>query len=219
MKLLAVTNDRLPVRQLAQGICQMNEMVDYIHIREKSKSISDIILLIKLLEQEIDKKKLVIHDRLDLALLYNIPTIHLPSYGLPVKRVRKQYPSLRIGRSVHSLDEAIQAEKDGANYVLYGHLFKTNSKLGQPPRGVAELTKIKRMLHIPVYGIGGITANNLKEIKNTNLDGVAVMSGIFDENNPQEEAAAYYKACREVSRNDDSTEWQKCYSTRASSFD
>ena len=73
---------------------------------------------------------------MDIALLRQIPNIHLPSHGLPVKEVKNQFPYMQVGRSVHTLDEAIQAEKDGADYVLYGHCFETNSKRGLAPNGI-----------------------------------------------------------------------------------
>lgn len=197
LKLLAVTNDFLSVPKLARSILEISNYVDYVHIREKSKSISDIRSLLSLLEGKIDRKKLVIHDLLNLALLYEIPSIHLSSMGLPVKKVREENPALRIGRSVHSLEEAKQAELDGADYVLYGHLFETNSKKGMPPRGLAELTMIKSVLDIPVYGIGGISPNHLKAIRETDIDGVAVMSGIFSAQSPIEAAAIYFEQCKE----------------------
>ncbi len=197
LKLLAVTNDFLSVPKLARSILEISNYVDYVHIREKSKSISDIRSLLSLLEGKIDRKKLVIHDLLNLALLYEIPSIHLSSIGLPVKKVREENPALRIGRSVHSLEEAKQAELDGADYVLYGHLFETNSKKGMPPRGLAELTMIKSVLDIPVYGIGGISPNHLKAIRETDIDGVAVMSGIFSAQSPIEAAAIYFEQCKE----------------------
>lgn len=197
LKLLAVTNDFLSVPKLARSILEISNYVDYVHIREKSKSISDIRSLLSLLEGKIDRKKLVIHDLLNLALLYEIPSIHLSSIGLPVKKVREENPALRIGRSVHSLEEAKQAELDGADYVLYGHLFETISKKGMPPRGLAELTMIKSVLDIPVYGIGGISPNHLKAIRETDIDGVAVMSGIFSAQSPIEAAAIYFEQCKE----------------------
>ena len=66
----------------------------------------------------------------------SIPNLHLPEQGFPVKKVKEHFPHLQIGRSVHSLETAKQAERDGVDYVLYGHCFETNSKKGKAPNGI-----------------------------------------------------------------------------------
>ncbi|RFU67520.1 thiazole tautomerase TenI [Peribacillus saganii] len=196
MKLLAVTDDRHSVCKLASMIIQIKDIVDFIHIREKSKTSAELMSLLKLLENgKVDMAKMVINDRLDIACDKNIPTVHLPGHGLPVKMVRAKFPYLRIGRSVHSFEEAREAKDDGADYVLYGHVFETNSKKGKPPRGTSELTKIKKTLQIPVYAIGGITPARIKEIHQTKADGIAIMSGIFSADNPAAAAERLLEIC------------------------
>lgn len=198
MKLISVTNGKLSVLDLASQIIKMKDTVDFVHIREKSKSIAELVYLLQLLKEgDVSAGKLVIHDRLDLSLVQNIPNIHLPASGFSVKSVRKRFPSLRIGRSVHSLQEAENAETDGADYVLYGHIFETNSKKGIPPRGLEELSEIKRRLHIPVYAIGGITPDRVSEVQDVKTDGVAVMSGIFSSRDPAAKAKEFFDKCRE----------------------
>ncbi|PLT33349.1 thiamine phosphate synthase [Bacillus sp. V5-8f] len=198
MKLIAVTDDLHSVQDIASIIISIRNVVDYVHIREKTKNIQQLLLLIQLLEAGgVKKEKIVINDRLDAALLMSIFNVHLPSHGLPIKYVRDHFPHLRIGRSVHSLEEARQAEKDGADYVLYGHCFMTNSKKGIPANGAHTIGDLKRDLQIPVYAIGGITAERVKAIQQTNADGIAVMSGIFSAYNPLSSALLFKDACKE----------------------
>ncbi|HWK22858.1 MAG TPA: thiazole tautomerase TenI [Ureibacillus sp.] len=200
MKLIALTDDSHTVDELTSIISSVQDVVDYVHIREKSKTAHEILLLIQLLEQAgVNKKKLVIHDRLDIALLTQISNIHLPSHSLPIQKVRKNFPYLRIGRSIHSLEEAKQAERAGANYVLYGHCFETDCKKGLVPNGIHTINDMKKALQIPVYAIGGITPNRVHILHELQTDGIAVMSGIFSSPNPHVSALEFSKLCKENS--------------------
>lgn len=196
MKLLAITDDSHSLNDLASKIIQIKDVVDYIHIREKSKTPKQILFLLQLLEEEgVKKEKIVVNDRLDVALLKKIPNIHLPSYGLSIKAVKSQFPHMRVGRSVHTLEEAKQAEKEGSDYVLYGHCFETNSKKGLAPKGIEPLVEMKKELHIPVFAIGGITPDRVQILQEVKADGIAVMSGIFSANDPKKSAIQFLKKC------------------------
>lgn len=182
---MAVTDDLHSVSELASMIIGIKDVVDFIQIREKTKTVQQIIALLESLEDgRVEKEKIIINDRLDLALLMNIPNLHLPEHGLPVKKVKEYFPHLRIGRSIHSLETAKKAERDGVDYVLYGHCFETNSKKGKAPNGIHPIIDMKKELHIPVYAIGGITIDRINALRQVNADGIAVMSGIFSAENP-----------------------------------
>lgn len=95
----------------------------------KVKKVSEISSLIdRLAEEGVDKRKLIINDRVDIALFHHIHRVHLPSHGFSVKSVRSRFPHLKIGKSVHSPEEAVQAETEGADYVLFGHILKRTVK-------------------------------------------------------------------------------------------
>lgn len=199
MKFLAVTNDWHTVPELAKIIASIQNHVDFIHIREKSKSAGEIVTLLELLQKaHIDFRKIVLNDRLDVALLFDIQTIHLPGHGLPLQLVKKSFPQLTVGRSVHSLEEAIAAEQAGADYVLYGNCFETTCKPGKPANGLELLTVITKALKIPVYGIGGITPDRALEVSESGASGIAVMSGIFAAHDPMKEARNFQNICQEV---------------------
>ena len=196
MKLIAVTDDSHTVDELAFKIIQIKDVVDFIHIREKSKTPKQILFLLKLLEEGgVKKEKIVLNDRLDIAVLRQITNIHLPGHGLPVKEVKSKFQYMQVGRSVHSLEEAIQAERDGADYVLYGHCFETNSKKGLVPNGIHTISKMKKELTIPVYAIGGITPERIEALQALRADGIAVMSGIFSVNDSKQSALNFLKKC------------------------
>jgi thiazole tautomerase (transcriptional regulator TenI) len=198
MKLIAVTDDKHTLDELARKIVQIKDVVDFIHIREKSKTVLEIVSLLKFLEEcKVDRSKIVINDRLDIALMMNYSNVHLPSHGLPVKWVKDKFDSFQVGRSVHSLVEANEVKREGADYVLYGHCYETNSKIGKTPNGIGVLSEIKEFLKIPVIAIGGITPNHVEELKQINIDGIAVMSGIFSSDNPYDSAKKYLERCKE----------------------
>ena len=86
MKLMAVTDDLHSVSELASIIIQIKDAVDFVQIREKTKTVQEIILLLQLLEDGgVKKEKIIINDRLDIALLMNIPNVHLPERGFRLK--------------------------------------------------------------------------------------------------------------------------------------
>ncbi|MFT8319669.1 MAG: thiamine phosphate synthase [Bacillus sp. (in: firmicutes)] len=198
MKLIAVTDNQHSIDELACKILKIHTFVDYIHIREKSKPARDVFMLcVRLLQQGVDKKKLVINDRLDVASLLSIDNVHLPGSGLPVKEVKNFFPEKTIGTSVHSIEEAIQANRDGADYILYGHCFKTNSKKGKPPIAIESIEKIKRELSIPLFVIGGITEERVEVVHQYGADGIAVMSTIFSSADPLEEVKKLQERCKQ----------------------
>ena len=84
-----------------------------------------------------------------------------------------------IGVSVHSADEAAEAERLGASYVTAGHIFATDCKKGVPPRGLEFLRGVCEKVKIPVYAIGGINAENAKSAVGAGADGVCIMSALM----------------------------------------
>lgn len=189
---MAITNDRYPIEELASIIMEIQDYVDYVHIREKSKTVQEIFLLLQLLDQaKVRKEKIVVHDRLDLALITGVPNVHLPGSGLPVNKVKENFPHLRVGRSVHSLKEAMSAAIEGADYVLFGHLYDTKCKEGKPARGLEAFIQMKKALDIFVYPIGGITVNHINILRSEEAAGAAIMSGIFDSPKPGEAAKQF----------------------------
>lgn len=195
MKLIAVTDDRQPINELANTIIAIKDEVDFVQIREKTKPIHEIITLLDQLQiGRVDKEKIIINDRLDLALLKDIPNLHLPENGIPVNIIKQRYPHIRIGCSVHSFEAAKEAQENGADYVLFGHCFETNSKKGMAPRGVEPIVQMKKELNIPVYGIGGITLDRVRVMRQSQVDGIAVMSSIFQAEKPSSITKKYRKA-------------------------
>ncbi|MBP1916960.1 thiamine phosphate synthase [Lederbergia galactosidilytica] len=197
MKLLVVTNDQLDIETLAKHISEMDPYVDFFIIREKSKTIREQIhLLDQVIKAGVSKEKLIINDRVDLALVLGISKVQLPAHGLDVQEVENHFPSLQIGKSIHSLQEALTVMSVQADWLLYGHIFPTNCKAGLPARGLHTLRSIVEAISIDVYAIGGIKPEHVQVLSDIGVKGLAVMSTIFDAPHPAGKAKEYYQACQ-----------------------
>ena len=123
--------------------------------------------------------RVVVNDRLDLAVACGAHGVHLKSESYPAARARAIAPAgFLIGRSVHSAGDAIRA--DGADYVIFGAVFPTASKPGQAPAGLAALEQTVRATPLPVLAVGGVTIETAGEVARTGAAGVAAI-GLFVE--------------------------------------
>jgi thiazole tautomerase (transcriptional regulator TenI) len=195
MKIIAVTDDKMENSQLLDTLLSIESFIDAVILREKSKTDSEVLVLIqKLIEFGFDSTKIIVHGQANVALIAGIEKVQLPGNCVPPTNAKVHFPTISFGRSVHSIDEAKAAYKAGADWVLYGHLFATNSKEGLPPRGTDELFRIAASLPIPVYAIGGIQPHHIPQLNLGGIAGVAVMSSIFGNDNPEIAASAYKDA-------------------------
>ncbi|WP_059044260.1 thiamine phosphate synthase [Paenibacillus rubinfantis] len=169
--------------------------LDYIHVRDKQLTAKDQLEVIqRMLESGIPLGKIVVNDRLDVALATRVANLHLAGHSLPVDAARPLAGGIRLGRSVHSVEEAVKAAADGADYCLFGHVYDSSSKPGLPGRGLAMLTATANACPVPVMAIGGIHPEQTGEIIRCGAQGIAVITGLFQAPDPAEEAYAYRKA-------------------------
>jgi thiamine-phosphate pyrophosphorylase len=123
---------------------------------------------------------LIINDHADIALAADADGVHLGQDDLPLKEARKIMGRDKIiGISTHSIDEAVDAVKAGADYIGFGPVFHTITKDAGTPKGVALLGEIRNKVHIPVVAIGGINLNNVRSVFETGADAIAVSSAIL----------------------------------------
>lgn len=157
---------------------------DQLHLREPNLSAAELLDLIEaLLAHGYSLDQLTVHDRVDVAHVAGIG-VQLTRRSLRVRDVRRHFPNLVIGKSVHSLAEALAAEAEGADRLLYGHIYSTASKPNMPPRGIDALKQVVTFTTKPVIAIGGITPERMPEIAATGATGIAVLSGILGQSDP-----------------------------------
>ena len=123
---------------------------------------------------------LIINDRLDIALLSGADGVHLGQNDLPVAEARKLAGNdFIIGATAHSVQEALESEAAGADYLGCGAVFSTNTKKDTVPLGLDGLKAIREAVKIPIVGIAGITADHYPQVLAAGADGAAVVSGIL----------------------------------------
>ncbi|WP_429372899.1 thiamine phosphate synthase [Paenibacillus sp. DS2015] len=128
--------------------------------------------------------KVIINDRVDVAWAAQTGGVQLAYHSLQVQEVRRSFPGLRIGCSVHSVEEADDMSKYGADFLLYGHIFASNSKLNQEPRGIALLKEVVDRVQVPIIAIGGIQPEHVQQVIGTGATGIAILSGITSAPDP-----------------------------------
>ncbi len=152
---------------------------DMVQIREKDLGGGPLLLLVK-------EAVAIVNDRLDVALAAKASGAHLPAEGLPVGEARRKVGArFLLGRSVHSLAEARQAEKEKADYLIFGPIFATPSKAGLgAPHGPEGLRKLLGTVRIPIYAIGGINVTTIEALRGIPIAGIAAIGAIASAEDP-----------------------------------
>ena len=156
---------------------------DWIQIREKHMAARDLFRVAHdAIAAAAGGARVLINDRLDVALASRAAGVHLGAESAPVDAVAKWCRAgnapeqFLIGRSCHDLEEALKAERDGASYIFFGPVFATPSKMRYgPPQGVVRLREVASQLRIPVLAIGGIDAGNAAECLRAGAAGIAAI--------------------------------------------
>ncbi len=143
---------------------------------------------------------LIINDRLDVALAVAADGVHLGQSDMPLEMARKiAGRSLLIGISAESVQDAVAAEKSGADYLGVSPIFTTPTKTDTaPPLGLEGLREIRRRVRIPLVGIGGLNKSNAAEVICHGADGIAVVSAIVAADDPEASARQLKKIIDEA---------------------
>jgi thiamine-phosphate pyrophosphorylase len=190
MKLCYVTDRKaLPgtpeeqIRSLVQKVRNAQRAgVDWIQIREKDLDARSLYALVReVMPGRFSKQLILVNDRLDVALAAGAYGVHLGEESLRVADARQFWERTYVdgflfGVSAHSVEAVEQAEADGADYVIFGPVFATPSKLAYGlPHGLQQLAAACRSVSIPVLAIGGITVENALQCAEAGAAGVAAV--------------------------------------------
>ncbi|QAT40714.1 thiamine phosphate synthase [Clostridium sp. JN-9] len=170
--------------------------VTLVQLREKELSSLEFYNTALKVKKVTDKYNipLIINDRLDIALAVDAAGVHVGQSDIPAAIARKLIgPDKILGVSTATVEESIEAEKNGADYIGAGAVFPTSTKLDARAVTVEMLKSIKKNIKIPVVAIGGISENNVQSLRDADIDGVAVISAILGKQNIKEASESLLK--------------------------
>ncbi len=190
-KLCVITDTAIQKKYSHYEIAEMaiKGGADIIQFRDKSMSSIELVETAEKIAALCRKHNVLflINDRVDVTMIVsNSGGVHLGKEDISIKDARKLLGSRKIiGGTAHSLKEAVQREKEGADYIGYGHIYATGSKFKpDKPKGTAELRKILKKVNIPVLAIGGIGLGNIEEVIQTGVHGAAVIGSVLKSKDP-----------------------------------
>lgn len=168
--------------------------VTFVQLREKKLDLNEFVELAKEIKNLTDQYNIpyVINDNVEVALACNADGVHVGQKDMEASNVREKIGKDKIlGVSVQTVEQAILAEKKGADYLGVGAVFSTSTKLDAINVSFDTLKEICNAVSIPVVAIGGINKGNVLKLSGSGVDGIAVVSAIFAEKD-------VYKATEEL---------------------
>ncbi|WP_350301831.1 thiamine phosphate synthase [Peribacillus frigoritolerans] len=189
LSLYLVTEESIGIEELTKIIAEsVSGGVSIVQLREKNNSSLSFYNKASALKQLLNELSipLIINDRVDIALAVAADGIHIGQDDLPLPVVKKMVPEdMIVGVSVSTLEEALEAERNGADYIGVGSVFPTKTKQDATLMAIGDLEEICRSVSIPAVAIGGITADNISALSASGLSGTAVVSAIMNAESPK----------------------------------
>ncbi len=193
-----VTDEQADIAEtLEVAGCALRGGVTAIIVRLPHAPARDVFELTRQLRPATRKLRcqLFVSDRLDVALAADADGVHLGERSLPVAAARRVLPAgMKLGLSVHNLDEAGQAEEHGVDHVFVGPVYETRSHPGDAPIGLDAYREAVLRAKIGICAIGGINAENVKSIAAAGGPGAAAISAFYQADDPAETARAFRAA-------------------------
>ncbi|MGE7594837.1 thiamine phosphate synthase [Peribacillus frigoritolerans] len=201
LSLYLVTEESIAIEELTKIIAQsVSGGVSIVQLREKNNSSLSFYKKASALKQLLNELSipLIINDRVDIALAVGADGIHIGQDDLPLPVVKKMVPEdMIVGVSVSTLEEALEAERNGADYIGVGSVFPTKTKQDATLMALEDLGEICRGVSIPAVAIGGITADNISALSDSGLSGTAVVSAIMNADNPKTASESLLKIIKD----------------------
>jgi thiamine-phosphate pyrophosphorylase len=183
LDLAYISDDRAPhmLEQLLAG------GADIVQLRGKERSVDE---LCEVAEELLPLTAaahvpLIINDHSEVARRVQVQGVHVGQDDESIAEVRTRVERpLLVGKSTHSIAQAVAAEKEGADYIGFGPLFATPTKPDYPPIGLNDIGEAHRRVSIPIFCIGGIKLDNLPEVTAAGGQHVVIVSGLLQADDP-----------------------------------
>lgn len=193
--LICITNQKLCQDDFLDRINEIVKGKPYgIMLREKDLKMEEYEMLAVNIKEICDRHQvnLIINQNIEIAEKLKVEMIQLSMEKLR-NRAKEIKMFKQVGASIHSVNEAKEAESLGATYLIAGHIFRTDCKKGVPPRGLPFLKEVCDAVKLPVFAIGGISEDNFERALSTGAKGVCVMSEAMTCLNPLKLGEQYHK--------------------------
>jgi thiamine-phosphate pyrophosphorylase len=165
--------------------------IDLVQLRGKNRTIDELSRLAeKLLKQTAPASiPLIVNDHAEIAERVDVQAVHVGQEDDAIAKVRSAVNRpILVGKSTHSLAQAVAAEGEGADYIGFGPLFATPTKPDYPPIGLDEIREVHRQVKIPIFCIGGINGANLAQVIAAGARRVVMVSALLQSDNPRKYA-------------------------------
>ena len=171
--------------------------IDIVQLRGKNRSLDELSVLAEQLLQLTMSAKipLIANDHAEIARRVEVQGVHVGQDDDSIKRVRSQIKRpILVGKSTHSIEQAVAAEREGADYIGFGPIFSTPTKPDYSPVGLANIREVHERVSIPIFCIGGIKSENLAQVIDAGAKRVVIVSGLLQAN----DIAEYARACKRL---------------------
>ena len=172
-----------------------------IQYREKNKSTKDMIEEARQLKEICEGKAiLLVDDRVDVALAVGADGVHIGQEDIPYETARLLLGMNKIiGLTVHNLEEAIEAEKLGVDYIGLAPIFKTDTKEdAREPIGTKMIETVRKNVSLPIVAVGGINKHNVKDVIDSGADSVVSIYAVLNSDNVYNEVSEFVKIIKEA---------------------
>jgi thiamine-phosphate pyrophosphorylase len=156
--------------------------VDLIQLRGKNKSIGELVELLSELHALTAKSStpLIVNDYAEVARQRPAEGVHVGQHDDSIEIVRQKVArDILVGKSTHSLEQALAAQREGADYIGFGPIFTTPTKPDYPPIGLADIKRVHAEVTLPIFCIGGINIENLQSVIDAGAKRVVMVSALL----------------------------------------
>jgi len=171
--------------------------IDIVQLRGKNRSLDELSALAEKLLTMSANIPLIANDHAEIAQRVEVQGVHVGQDDASIEKVRAQIRrSIVVGKSTHSIEQAVAAEREGADYIGFGPIFSTPTKPDYSPIGLAQIREVYERVSIPIFCIGGIKSENLTQVIAAGAKRVVIVSGLLQAN----DVAEYARACKKLLR-------------------
>ncbi|MFA7550882.1 MAG: thiamine phosphate synthase [Sedimentibacter sp.] len=173
----------------------------FIQLREKNLSYEEFLKTAIDVKSVTDKYNIpfIINDNVDIAVKVGADGVHIGQSDEEIKTAREKLGADKIiGLSAGTVEEAVQAEQNGADYIGVGAVFNTSTKLDAITVSFETLREICNTIKIPVIAIGGISKNNALQLAGTGIEGISVVSAIFAQSDIKTAATELLELAKQI---------------------